>query len=725
MSQPLNVALLWHMHQPYYRDALTGESILPWVRLHALKNYYDIPSIGAEFPDIKQTFNLVPSLIKQIEEYAHRGESDAYLELSEKPVEHLSPEERDFLIRHFFQANVDTMIAPYPGYQRLLDIRGRFISVGDQDAAAQRYSNQELLDLQVWFNLSWSGHHIRELPEVARLFRKGSNFTVDEKRNLLHTQRRFLQDIVPLYRYLQESGQIEISVSPFYHPILPLLCDSDEAAVAMPEAPLPEPAFRHPDDARKHIQRSIEFYRDRFGRDPVGMWPSEGSVSSNIVPLVAEAGFKWMATDDAVLTQSLMKEMGTGHEHLEPTAVQRYRPYTVTRLQHQISMIFRDHLLSDHVGFVYSRWDPEDAADDMIRRLHEIRHQLPSDRPAVVPIILDGENAWEYYADHGRPFLRALYQRLSDAEEIRTVTVQEAILEQPGEPLNHLHSGSWIDHSYATWIGHREKNAAWDRLAAARGVIRQYEETPERAMSRQALRQARECLYIAEGSDWFWWYGDDHVSENDEQFDRLFRNHVANIYRALGEPVPDVLNRPIRQPHETVPTRMPVGPITPSLDGKSTNYYEWLQAGYFDVKGGRGSMHQADSFLKRIYYGFDEHSLHLRIDTAADLSESQNRDMGIRIRFQLPVKHLLVIGRFGQPEYRVRLDGKDVSGARTALGKHIELSTSLHDLNAGFGDELGFEVELFRGGHLWESWPDQGTVRIKVPDPQAGENWIV
>lgn len=718
-EHPLYVALLWHMHQPYYRDRRTGVCLLPWARLHGLKNYYDIPAIGAEYPGIRQTFNLVPSLIMQLEEYALHDRSDVFLDIARRPAEHLSEDDRLFLIRNFFLANTDTMVNPYPRYRQLLEKRGVYGTSDDITRAVERFTPQDYLDLQMWFHLTWTGHTLRTHPEIQAFFEKGRNFAEEDKQTLFRLQQAFLADIVPYYRRLQDAGQIEVSVSPYYHPILPLLCDTEVARVALPDITLPAVRFSSPDDAKTQVQRSVAFYQERFGRAPRGMWPSEGSVSPAIVPIVAEAGLRWLATDDEILIHSLHAEKRHGAgAGLSPQ--QRYRPYRVA----PVTFLFRDHFLSDRIGFVYSRWDANDAANDFVHRLQEIRHQLPSNEPYVVPVILDGENAWEYYPNHGKDFLDALYTRLSTLPWLRTVTISEAVDLVPAEPLPHLFSGSWIGHSFATWIGHPEKNAGWECLVEARQTLTAYEK--DRAANNEArLREAWESLYTAEGSDWFWWYGDDHSSVNDAEFDGLFRSHVGNVYRALDLPVPDRLHRSIRQPHVLKPGRQPLGHLRPVIDGRSTNYYEWLAAGYYDVRGGRGSMHQAETFLKRLYYGFDATHLYLRIDTGTPLTDDACRDFAVQIRFTRPASHLLRIACQNGGAFALTVDGEQNGEVAFAVQPLIELGLPLNVLNAKPHDTVELECTVFHGDLELERWPYAGAVQFKVPDPAEDDVWMV
>ena len=725
-SHPLYVVLLWHMHQPYYRNRLNGACPLPWVRLHGLKNYYDIPAIGAEFPEIRQTFNLVPSLLTQLEDYILSDGSDAFLDITKKSVDDLTTEERLFLLRNFFLANTDTMVNPYPRYRQLLEKRGLYGTLDDVTRTKEWFTPQDFLDLQVWFHLTWSGYTLLDMPEVRALFDKGSHFTEDDKHRLLDIQQNFLADIIPQYRRLQESGQIEVSISPFYHPILPLLCDTNEARVAMPDVPLPSRPFTCPDDANVQIQRSVAFYSERFGRPPRGMWPSEGSVSESIIPLVANAGIQWMASDDEVLAHSLRGTRASYEQVPALTPEQRYRPYRVGDQAHGVNILFRDHLLSDRFGFVYSRWKAEDAARDLVSRLLDIRRQLPSREPAVVPIILDGENAWEYYTNHGRDFFRKLYGLLSDTPEIRTVTVSEALEHVEALPLGRLFSGSWIGHNFSTWIGHPEKNAGWECLEDARRRLVEYEQQTESETDGR-LQDAWESLYAAEGSDWFWWYGDDHSSLNDEEFDLLFRMHVGNVYRALDLPVPDRLLRPIRQPRVIQPSRQPMGSIKPHLDGRATSYYEWLSAGYYDVHGGRGSMHQAETFLKRMYYGFDDIHLYLRIDTATPLTEEICRDFRLSIQFRLPEPCHFMITCAENASFTLLVDGKESAGtgAHVSVDRLIEFAVPLEHLHAKPHDMVEFELTLYQDGMEVEHWPQSGVIRLTVPDNIEDSDWFV
>ena len=533
MAHPLHVAFVWHMHQPCYRDLATGTCDMPWVRLHAAKDYVDMVERLAAFPKIHQTVNVVPSLIDQLEEYLPpANRTDAFLELSRKEAGALSNTDHRFILRWFFMAHLERMIKPFPRYYDLLAKRGLAVPENAWGDVMQRFRTEDYLDLQALFNLVWIDPWLRRQdPELARLEGKGGQFTEAEKHYILDQHLKLIGRVIPTYRAAADRGQIELTTSPYFHPIMPLLCDTRSARAGLPDAPLPEPGFRHPEDARWHLQEALRRHAVAFGRPARGVWPSEGSVSEEAAAIACEAGVGWIATDEEILWRTLK----TGRN---PAAL--YRPHAIQQPAGRLAIVFRDRELSDLLGFVYSRWEPKAAAADFLKRLEGIQRQTEGfARPPLVSIILDGENAWESYPNDAHEFFTELYAGLSRSDRIACVTVSEYLDRYPldGEPpLPGLFPGSWIDGNFATWIGHPQKNAAWSRLADAR----------------QALDNADRggpgwrSLGAAEGSDWFWWFGDTHFSLQADDFDRLFRTHVSNAYRGAGLAVPEALNRPIR-----------------------------------------------------------------------------------------------------------------------------------------------------------------------------------
>ncbi|MBI4263829.1 MAG: hypothetical protein HY657_05620 [Acidobacteria bacterium] len=443
------VALLWHMHQPFYQDLATGEHILPWVRLHALKDYWGMVALLREFPAIKVTFNLVPSLLVQLEAFAHEEARDRHLELSLKPADRLTEEERAFCVEHFFHAHRPRMIEPYPRYRELLERRGGEAGAGlSARTQASRFSVDELRDLQVWHKLAWiDPFYLDGDDRVRALVAKGRGFTEQDKLTLREVELELLRKVIPEYAAAAARGQVELSTSPFYHPILPLLCDTDVYLRTHPESRMPRARFRHPEDAAEQLARAVALHERLFGQGPVGLWPSEGSVSDAMVPLVAEAGFRWMATDEEILARTTGPGFTRNADgHLEQrTAL--YRPYIVGREGGTVACGFRDHALSDLIGFSYASWSPERAAGDFIHRVVEggRRYAAETDgAAATIFIILDGENAWEHYDGQGRPFLRALYGGLSEHPDVSTVTMSEACA-TAADALPSIFPGSWIN----------------------------------------------------------------------------------------------------------------------------------------------------------------------------------------------------------------------------------------------------------------------------------------
>jgi alpha-amylase/alpha-mannosidase (GH57 family) len=711
----LHVAFFWHMHQPYYRDSLTGEYSLPWVRLHALKGYYDMISLLAEYPTIQQSFNLVPSLIRQLEDYGRGEAMDIFLEYSRKPAEDLTSEEKKFLLSNFFMCYWENMVKPYPRYRELLRKRGIKVPEHRLDDLLKKFSTQEFRDLQVWFNLTWTGHRARKRKEIfPTLLEKGKDFSEAEKASLLQAEQEIIQELIPFYRSLRLRGQVEITVSPFYHPILPLLMDWQYASRAMPRVALPG-SFSHPEDAEAQIQRAVGFYEKIFGSRPAGMWPSEGSVCPEMIPLLQRAGIRWMATDEGILFRSLSVETGR---------LVLYRPYRVRFKGSEVSVVFRDRNLSDLIGFTYSKNLPPSAADDLVGHLKNIGHSLSPGQDGIVLIALDGENPWEYYPDGGEAFLNGLYERLSRESSLKTVRVGEYLEAHPaGETLNSLHTGSWIDQNFRVWIGHPEENLAWNCLKRTRGFLEK-SASKDANLSPEKKELAWEEVYIAEGSDWFWWFGDDFSSDNDEEFDRLFRMHLSNVHLLLGTEVPDYLKIPISSPHEVKPTLEPLGFISPSLDGQVTHFYEWREAGYFSAKTTGGSMYRGEGYLSGYYFGFDLERLYLRLDPIWRKAESL-QGLEIHVHFSQPREWEIIFPLRFPPGEKSFYDlyardgvGLSPQGHFTQIefGKIVELSIPFRVLQFSPREKAEFFIQVQRGDLAAERYPRNGFLSFFVPD---------
>ena len=714
-DNPLYLCFLWHMHQPFYKDPLKEIYRLPWVRLHGTKDYLDMLEILTEFPAIKQVFNFTPSLLEQLADYTGNDAKDRYLELTLKKASELSMEDKVFILENFFLANWENMIKPFPRYFELLMQRGLHVIQSDIRRAAQYFRVTDFLDLQVLFNLCWIDPFFRERDHFLKsLVEKGRDFAEEDKNMLIEKQFSILRQIVPRYSEAVKTGQIEISVSPFYHPILPLICDTNTARIAMPEVVLPNKRFSHPEDAEKQIRMGIDYFEKIFRYRPVGMWPSEGSVSEEVLRLVAKQGIQWLGTDEDILSISLGKQLRDSSGNItDPAAL--YRPYRFEN----VSMIFRDHSLSDLIGFIYSKWDPKHAADDLIDKLIQIRHSLPKNNPHLLSIILDGENAWEYYRNDGRDFLKYLYEGLSKEQRLKTVTVSEYLKEQAkGEPLNRLHAGSWIYANYAVWIGHEEDNTAWDYLSDARDVLELFQKmNPEKD-----LAAAWKAIYVAEGSDWNWWYGDDHTTETQKDFDELFRFNLMKVYREIGKEIPSHLYIPVlREDRSVSPTVTIRGFIDPKIDGVVTSYYEWYQGAQMDIKKAGGSMHKSESILSALYYGFNKDNLYLRLDPVVPFSEfPEDTEFNIQIVKPSPQKILFSTKPVLTATLYMRRDGewekiKDLPDV--AMQDIFEIGIPFTDLNAKEKDELHLFISMTKNGEEIERCPWRGYISIIVPTP--------
>jgi len=714
-DSPLYVAFLWHMHQPYYKDPLTGLYRLPWVRLHGTKDYLDMVEVLKDFPEIRQNFNLVPSLLEQLVDYSEGSARDVFLDVSAKGASGLDQDERAFILENFFLANWDNMIRPFPRYYSLLVKRGTHATKTEIRRAVKYFTDSDFLDLQVYFNLCWIDPMYRSSdPFLKALVEKGQDFSEEEKALLLQKQLEIVRRIIPAYRDMSLTGRVEISFSPFYHPILPLLCDTDIAKVAMPDVRMPRQRFLHPEDAEKQIDMGLRYFEDVFKQKPAGMWPSEGSVSEQVLGIAASRGIKWVATDEGILSNSLGRRLRDGHGNLTD-ARSLYRPYTYN----DVSIVFRDHELSDRIGFVYSQWEPKKAAEDLINRLLGIRNSLSGDSRGLVPIILDGENAWEHFRNDGRDFFMYLYEGLSKEGRLKTVTISDYInTVSRGERLERLHPGSWINSNYGIWLGHEEDNLSWDYLTDTRNKLAEFErQNPDFDTS-----NAWKSIYVAEGSDWNWWYGDEHTTETQEEFDELFRLNLMKVFKEIGREVPAQLFVPILRHDRGISPALDIrGFINPKIDGFVTSYYEWYQGAELDVGKSGGSMHKTEGLVTTIYYGFNKDNLFLRIDPKIPFEDfEEDIELSVivsrpeQIRIKCPLKGPELVAGLSE---RAGEDWKDVGELRELAVKDVfELCVPFSDLKAKEGDEINLFVAITKGNEEVERCPWRGHITVIVPN---------
>lgn len=707
------LALVWHHHQPCYREGPGGRLAMPWVRLHGIKDYYGMAWLAQEHPEVHLTFNLVPSLLSQLESYAQGTAEEEWLRLTAKPAADLEGEEAEFLLNEFFRANWETMVRPHARYHELL-LKRRFARRSAAQAAGE-FSRADLRDLQVWATLAWFFPQLlRDDPVLRELVAKGRGYSEEDKAAMLARQREVLAAIIPMYRGLQERGTAELSVSPFYHPILPLLCKMERAREGLPKVALPRGEMDFGDDARVQLARGVEAYGRLFGRAPRGMWPPEGSVSPEVPVLAAEAGLHWLATDEGILCRSL----GRGLHHDSKGCVVEwetlYQAYRAPAGGGDIAMLFRDRRLSDLIGFQYYHRAAEDAANDFAGQLGAIAAAAEGRNP-LVTVILDGENAWEYYQDSGMPFLHALYRRLGGLGNVEALTVSECLERSPARAvLPRVFSGSWINADFGVWVGHAEDRRAWELLARARAAVAA---KVAAGGDVPGLADAWEEIYIAEGSDWFWWYGDDRSSPQDAEFDRLFRQHLKNAYRLVGERPPIVLDEPIAQPHPPPATR-PTGFISPAVNGSRGSFFDWSGAGVYRRGRDGGTMEKGSpDLIQAVYFGFNARELFFRLDFNGLTPGELPPETSVAIVFTAPRDvHLEVTGLWG-PRPAVRVGDAESGAARAAAGEVLEIACPFEELGLHPRDAVRFHVSLLESERLLERAPHAGSLALEVPEP--------
>lgn len=719
----VSLAFFWHQHQPYYPDDIAGENPMPWVRLHGTKDYWGMAMLLSEVPELHATINLVPSLLQQLAAYTDLGHQDEHLRLSRLPADGLTDRDVAYLLDNFFMVHPDHMIRPYPRYQELFQKRGSPADRAEQ--ARKRFTKKDLVDLQCWSNLTWIHPLAFERDrELAEFRAKGRHWNEKEKLWLLDKQMALLREVVPLHRRLQERGQVELTTSPFFHPILPLLWDKRLARRAMPDVVLPNVLESYQEDVREHVRRAIEYHERLFGQKPRGMWPSEGSVCQGIIPAVAEAGIQWIATDEEILSCSTEGWVSRDANGYLRNPEMLYRPWRVEEGGRQLQIVFRDHAMSDQIGFHYQRYPAGHAVDDFLGKLEAIGRATGGNaghRPTLVSIILDGENCWEYYPNGGVDFLRALYRRVAQHPRITPVRVCDYLARYPAtDKLGHLFPGSWIQHNFGIWIGHPECNRAWDALHQTRQHL--VRAGAGKNKSSDQLRRAWDELLIAEGSDWFWWYGDSHQCAQNGLFDRLFRKHLQNVYLALDDPPPSELARPIRQGHGQRMHSLPTGLLMVKVDGRRS-YFEWINAGRYVCQGSRGTMNMAnDGLISDLYFGFDQERLSLRLDARGGPFRERAVEIDrLRVVFFQPEGFQLVVSQPATRNPSVELlRGESVvaqPGCEAAADWIFELAVPFRSLAVATDSAIQFCVELLRGSQTVERVPSEGAIETTVPSP--------
>ncbi|MGC9008402.1 MAG: glycoside hydrolase [Halothiobacillaceae bacterium] len=561
MASRLHVVLLWHMHQPEYRDPFSGQYQRPWTYLHAIKDYVDMAAHLEAHPEAHAVVNFVPVLLEQIADYAgalraHLDSKDvlpdpllAALASGDVPA---AVEGRAALIEACLKAHEQRLIQRFAPYARLARIARDFLAHPEGLVYLDR---SFFIDLNVWYHLAWLGESVRRQDARARrLIHKASGFDAEDRRQLLELLADLLGGVIERYRQLAECGQVELSMTPYAHPIMPLLLDMNSAREAWPEVVLPKTDHYPGGEARVrwHLQEGLRVFERFFGCQPAGCWPSEGSLSERTLPLLAEAGFRWCATGSQVLHNSLHQAgLFENYRH----CLHRFYQYSMNGhggdgngvAKAMPTLFFRDDGLSDLIGFRYADWHADHAVEDLVRHLETIADAC-HDGQYVASIIMDGENAWEYYPENGYYFLDALYRRLVEHPRLHLTTYQKLLDEAPPiTPIPRLVAGSWVYGTFSTWIGEKDKNHAWMLLVEAKKVYDRV--VASGRLTDEQLAACERQLGICEGSDWFWWFGDYNPADAVRDFERLFRLHLRRLYELLGEPPPEVLKHVLAEGH--------------------------------------------------------------------------------------------------------------------------------------------------------------------------------
>ncbi len=549
------LTFLWHLHQPQYRTA-DGHVHAPWVLLHAAGEYLTLVHALSETGLAGQVLNLTPVFLEQLAAYRDGGAYDPLLEALRTPARSLAPEGQRELLRWAFLLHPN-QVRRWP---RLAELAAR-TSNASREEAARRFTVQDLNDLQVLLVLAYAAPNLAWEPDLRGLAEKGSGYGEGARRRAVDWLAACPGRLLEGYRTLAAQKGVEVSTSPFAHPIIPLLLNTAVVVESWaPHPPPPAPAFSAPDDARTQLRTGLEVARS-FGFDPVGCWPPEGSVSEAAVALYGEHGVRWLATDEGILASSLGRalsgETGVGPELFRPWRLAAGGPV----------LFFRHRGLSDFIGFQGSRFaDEAEVARDFAGQLRWTASHLPSD--AGIVVALDGENPWTSYPQGGTRFLATLARELQQSTQLRLVTLAERLEEETPLPLRRLHPGSWIGGTFGTWIGHEEKNRGWELLARVRAL--------------GGFRGGSSWL-AAEGSDWWWWFGDDNPTLLAPLYDELFRAHLRDACLAAGIAPPAELVAPVRS--AAVRLRVPVSSEWPPpvLDGETTSYFEWSVATWVDA----------------------------------------------------------------------------------------------------------------------------------------------
>lgn len=621
MQKELSVAFVWHFHQPNYQTQPNGIRLMPWARLHAIKDYLDMVLILDKFPKIKLNFSIVPALIDAIEDYAHNDGHDIHSKLTVTPVEELTDDDKLYILNYFFDANYETLISKNPRYNELYLKRYSHSEISIDDFSLQDYADIMMLFNLVWFDPIWKNVY----PELLKFEEKGKNYSLEDRQELIELNRTIIKQIIPTFKKYQDAGKIEILTSAYNHPIVPILINPNDLKTPSLKHSMPDCKVALMVDVKEQINLSIEKIANTFGKKPNGFWPSEHCISQKTLDVVANLGFKWAITDESVLANSLKKEFvrdfrGCYEDPYDVCSLYLYK----TKREKEINLVFRDSVIPNMITFEYPHHDNVLCANDLFDRIKTVHDKLKNspDKKHLFTIAMDGENSWDSYEKDGSIFLERLYSLINDDKSIKTVLISDYVEEnkQTEKLLKKVKSGSWVNQEFQLWIAEPTKNLAWQYLVQARNDIKEAEKSGR--YSKEQIKAAKYEIYIAEGSDWFWWYGEPNNSGQDHIFDFLFREHLKNVYEILEKSVPSYLEMPLIS-FMGKPLKNPKRLIKPLINGYSKGNDEWLSAGCIDIPD--GPIIQQNKVFDRIYFGSDEKNLYLRFDVNKYLLDSNDR----------------------------------------------------------------------------------------------------
>lgn len=593
----LSLAFYWHMHQPVYE--LDGVFLMPWARLHAVKDYLDMVTILDKFPKLKLNINIVPALLDELIQYTDGGFSDIHSSLTVSDISELAPSEIEYILNNFFNSKYETMVYKYPTYRKLFKKRFASSTVNIDD-----YSEQELSDLMALFNLSWvDPTHYANYPELEKLAKKGHNYTQKDRIRIIELHKQIIKEIIPTYKKYIQEGRIELTTSPYYHPIMPILCDYKTATKNLPNKDNLPVNFDLTEDAHYQVKSALDRVEEVFGVRPKGIWASEYCLTDKVLDLFSQEGLRWTISDETILSKSINFEFIRDFKGNIEDPYYLLKTYTFSQSKKPIDVIFRDSLLPNLINFEYCNVDPTISVTDLFTKIKSIQNKLlvSPDDSHLLTIALDGENCWENYQNDGYDFLNLLYSKIENDNTVETVLISDYISQDRNKKtLNKIYAGSWINKDFNFWLGDPVKNLAWQYLNNVRTDLQiSIEKKPNDKNIQKALRE----LYIAEGSDWFWWYGEPNNSGQDNVFDFLFREHLKNTYKFMGENYPEYLDVSI------IDTAYESEGISPANIIQTNS--GWLYSDSIDLID--GPVFQESKIFDNINYGFDNHNLYFKL----------------------------------------------------------------------------------------------------------------